>query len=217
LHVLSTPPAFVLSQDQTLRREFGRHRARCRPSIERPRIERNDSTTRLWHHRMALAPPGSLTVRFAFTRSPWAGSPQRSPALALSSCLLFSRSDSRSRARARKALVPLSLLGPGRFRPSEAGGQSNDRPQARQPERAQPPGFLPHRPVTWDRRLRGGRSDSIAPPGPDGRGGARISSPGGTARPGGNTIRARTHGGARGPPTHSGSWRLAAEPVRGPL
>ena len=47
LHVLSTPPAFVLSQDQTLRE--------CLPVVRQPPAQSGTATTGIWRPR-ALRP-----------------------------------------------------------------------------------------------------------------------------------------------------------------
>ena len=135
LHVLSTPPAFVLSQDQTLRRILERHRKRWCPSIEMPR------TRGKYLDYEALAPSDGasttriLTVRLRFTRprrKQASGAVARTRSLVLSS--VFKERLALTTRALTRALVPALPAPPAPEGPCGAESQSNDQPEGRQPE-----------------------------------------------------------------------------------
>ena len=117
LHVLSTPPAFVLSQDQTLHRDLKARKPlrsvwRVRAGAARYRDVRSDLTGTSDPSSQSVSPNRANVLLGTTVPRPPRRHPTRSPALAFSSSLPLSRcaaprlSEGCRHAPAMQALVP---------------------------------------------------------------------------------------------------------------
>ena len=100
LHVLSTPPAFVLSQDQTLHRDLGLagpHKGndfRLRSVEEPPPSSLSSLATRHWIHTLSMCVTQCIDLVNAPNLSD-KSERSRAPALAFVTTIPFSKSDDR--------------------------------------------------------------------------------------------------------------------------